>query len=757
MIKTFSSKVGLCMFALGIQSLVMGQTLVNGSRVQIGSWDASGAAHTLPSKRGTIAQLPATCTQGEEYFATDAAAAQNKYYCTATNTWMQAQGANTFLQSGAGAISRSVIDKLRDSVHVKDFGAKGDGATDDTAAFAAALASGASEVRADNGVYKTASVVTIGKGQVLRYGPGSHLTAGIRFTDSTTDQSGTGKLICAGSGVSTLTLLAGANRDVVSQSSFSSLTTKNSSFGLFRAEVSGCTIDGDKGDQTAASYGIRLYGHGLVLNDVTVRNAYSDGIYTEWGMDSSFSNANADLEGYFTNIRSMFNGGNGWTFRGPHDSDFSQVVLYQNSGWGISFEMLANTYNGNGHLSNVNTFLNGSGGIYSNASFDGTQVAGTSNGGWGLLIDSGAGTHNLSSGNLSGPTGLEVRAPSQHIAAVISNTTVAGLKLNGGSGIFTLEMSNNTGYQVDFSSENGPSTIFANSGAPPAGSLMNGTPAQNDFVYLDFGGPASNRYMAVPVNTIHVAGWSPQFPQSNATMAVVDDSSQTGTITATTFNGALAWSKLTGVPAFAPVATSGSYTDLTNQPTLSGDATGALSATVVGRIQGRAVANTAPTDGQTLLWNAANSRWQPGTVTGGSGTGTTYAGNLNSATLAASATSYAGTSMASFGGSPNTRNWFVPAACTLKNLYVGITGPQPATGTLTFNLLVNAPPIGNINYPGSSTGLTVQFAAGAATGTILSDLTDTYSVPAGSLLVLQAVNAAPGVSANVGAWSVSCQ
>jgi hypothetical protein len=52
-----------------------------------GTQNFRGATHTLPAVTGLTAAKPGTCTVGEMYFATDATAGQNWYYCTATNTW----------------------------------------------------------------------------------------------------------------------------------------------------------------------------------------------------------------------------------------------------------------------------------------------------------------------------------------------------------------------------------------------------------------------------------------------------------------------------------------------------------------------------------------------------------------------------------------------------------------------------------------------------------------------------------------------
>jgi hypothetical protein len=67
-----------------------------------GTQDFHLAPHTLPAQNGLTAALPSSCTVGEEYFAVDARAGQNKYLCTAANTWTQ--------QSGAGQLTAPLVD-----------------------------------------------------------------------------------------------------------------------------------------------------------------------------------------------------------------------------------------------------------------------------------------------------------------------------------------------------------------------------------------------------------------------------------------------------------------------------------------------------------------------------------------------------------------------------------------------------------------------------------------------------------------------
>lgn len=93
-----------------------------------------------------------------------------------------------FLQSGIGAVVRTVQAKLRDTVNVKDFGAAGDGVTDDTANIQKALdavgLAGGGTVLFPAGQYKISAALLVSYANVTLRGAGKDATT--IFTTSTT-------------------------------------------------------------------------------------------------------------------------------------------------------------------------------------------------------------------------------------------------------------------------------------------------------------------------------------------------------------------------------------------------------------------------------------------------------------------------------------------------------------------------------------------------------------------------------------------
>lgn len=74
-----------------------------------------------------------------------------------------------FIQSGTGAAAKTVQDKLRETISVKDFGAKGDGVTDDSAAIRKALDTGKDvDFGGPENTYYVGSVVYIPRGSSSR-------------------------------------------------------------------------------------------------------------------------------------------------------------------------------------------------------------------------------------------------------------------------------------------------------------------------------------------------------------------------------------------------------------------------------------------------------------------------------------------------------------------------------------------------------------------------------------------------------------
>ena len=106
------------------------------------------------------------------------------YGSTSTTATVGNDSRLSFIASGTGATTRTLQNKLRDVISVKDFGATGDGSTNDTAALQAALdARAGSSLYIPAGTYITTSVLTISAGTYV-YGDYTESVIAIQPTAS---------------------------------------------------------------------------------------------------------------------------------------------------------------------------------------------------------------------------------------------------------------------------------------------------------------------------------------------------------------------------------------------------------------------------------------------------------------------------------------------------------------------------------------------------------------------------------------------
>lgn len=158
------------------------------------------------------------------------------------------------IQTGTGAVARTVDAKLKETVSVKDFGAVGDGVTDDTAAIQAAY----------NYIGQTRGV--------LYFPEGVHICSGLDL--------GIGELSCTFQGESNRSYIKLKNN---SNRSLFSISSDNPYQHVFKK----LRLSGNKDNQASGDYIVKVldrsigvgYGIGISIEDVYVDDGYGGGVY----------------------------------------------------------------------------------------------------------------------------------------------------------------------------------------------------------------------------------------------------------------------------------------------------------------------------------------------------------------------------------------------------------------------------------------------------------------------------------------------
>jgi hypothetical protein len=219
--------------------------------------------------------------------------------------------------TGATAYGKGLDPPAGRDHNVRDFGATGDGVTDDTESLQRAL----DAARAAGGI--------------VFLPPGTYLTRRLTLHSRV-------HLRGSGGDATVLRLAPGANTAILESHRFEQEKKARSNGGIAVFSVRDLTLDGNRAQNNPVGYGLRVYGYGYELADLTVFNCGADGIVSDWGTAGDLPAPSHQMESRITGLRTHDNGGHGVNFAGPHDSMFLNCLSFQNAGTG--FHLAGNSY-----------------------------------------------------------------------------------------------------------------------------------------------------------------------------------------------------------------------------------------------------------------------------------------------------------------------------------------------------------------------------------------------------------------------------
>jgi hypothetical protein len=335
-------------------------------------------------------------------------------------------------------------------LNVRDYGAKGDGTTNDTAAVQAAITAAKAH------------------GGVVMFNPGVYmLNATLELPTKVIFRG-------AGVGITVLRAMASTAFDIIQTTAFASLTGTGSVAGTYQNGVFGMTLDGNKAAGRSSGRCIALYGYDYRIEDVECANAPGVGFYSEWGSAALVPVAAGgnSMEAHILRLKTFSCGGDGLVFNGPHDSYLTDVTSFINTGRGIVLGQNLPTYTANGAmLTTVHSYGNQQVGIQVDAQVYFETVQGENNRSTGGIAVS-------SGGSITGSNVIAYENTGFGVQLIGSSNTISGMFLfdNSGDGLDIVGVEN---FLTNVSSTHNVGSGIVTS-APATRTTINGVSADSN-------------------------------------------------------------------------------------------------------------------------------------------------------------------------------------------------------------------------------------------------------------------------------------
>lgn len=294
---------------------------------------------------------------------------------------------------------------------VELFGATGDGITDDTSAIQSTVD----------------SVNALGGGVVL-FPEGTFLVSAPIVIYSNIHLQGVAR------DRTTIKLDAAVNDNVIETYNFDSLTSTTAwdvaNDGVpYGFAIKDLSVDGNKTNQTMGADGIKIFGKGYIIDNVTIYNCYANGLYTEIGSATGQNDRRDMPESQIGPLWIRSVDANGVEWRGPNDANISYLAVAGDGGTtNIGFNAPSG-YTNNFEAGHIHVYGATQGVVLTetNAYIDFLEVESCKE--EGLVIAPTANTHRIIIGNLVAFSNMAISATGTASLDIQGETHISNLWL----------------------------------------------------------------------------------------------------------------------------------------------------------------------------------------------------------------------------------------------------------------------------------------------------------------------------------------